>query len=954
MKLLVVITLFCFVSISLCNVVCPDQLKWCDDTYSCIGPDETCSNDCPSTKPYKCPSGDCAKTPGGCCEDREFFCYLGQCTQISGECSSNSSSEWACPSEKPIRCPNGQCAGCDEDCDAFAKCDGKMCPDRTCSNDFDDCLCPYGESHEDFLFMCDNMDCTVSNELCLQENYCPNWRPDKCRNNTCVDLKKNSDACGADDYCTDTDNYVYCESDHSCLEKGKTCPKTELNGCPTNQPVRCLTGECVAAKWDCPNPYQCRDTNYPYRCEGGLCAEDEAHCDPFIEEEYQELADSYCINSVPYLCRIGICVHDEEFCPAINPCPCGTTRRSDGTCRDEEDDGGNTDTCTPLHPHRCLEGPSTGMCVDRPEQCLEDNSCTEEYPYKCDNGECQQNYTDCDITPGNGCPKETPWKCGNGRCVAYEDRYYCKNEYDCPIEKPIRCRKSGICVEYAVNCTGEVCPGWICASGACVDNRTKCQENAPNGCYQTNYPYLCADGECVESYDRCKSRIYCDDDFPVLCWNGYCVKNESLCPARYPCPYEKPYRCWDQQCSASKYDCGDVCPTVAPVRCESGACVTSSRHCPNVDPSHCPDDIPYLCSDGACVGKATNCTGDLEPCSDGKTRCWNGKCVLDTEIDCPIYDGQCPVDTPKRCKDGSCIPETAECDSYDPDCDDGEELCPDGICREGCGPYDGCPVELPIYCPDFTCTDDPETCYEDCSTLSTKLYRCFDYTCVEDPTDCPSPSPILKPECISFIHDNTEPSFGHQITEIDTSEELGVISGEGGSLPDGDEVWVCSKPDSFIRNNTRVTINIRSTIFDVQDLTSNDTYSGPITLTFNTSLSTFTSDNITDFCLGTVVDDPDDEHHKFKCISNLTLINEHRVSGEITENGEYFVMDRTKETEFWCDLDLIKCPDSDDCAETKMDCPDTGSKSKTGSDSSMLKFSSLLFFVSFFYALFWI
>ncbi|KAJ5077899.1 hypothetical protein M0811_05589 [Anaeramoeba ignava] len=947
MKLLIGLLFLFFLSFISTTPVCPTGKTYCDQLFRCINATETCQTDCSGSTPYKCSNnGNCVEDPADCCpgsaEMDMFFCYTGVCVNMSSDCPSPGyETNDTCPSSlghDAKRCPDGRCVACGDDCLLYPDCPIAapiVCPDRSCTDNYTKCTCPFEPDH----YRCTpNGECTPGVESCLNDIYCPGWRPFKCIDGKCV---ANISQCNSSFVCNTTTHQIC--ADKSCIPLTSQCGDIQGNGCPATNPARCLTGECRPTLEDCPDPYWCRDVETPYKCPSGLCVVNSSSC-PITDNEMYQNGEGYCSMDVPYLCAIGICVEDTRLCPAIYDCDCNQTRRADGTCRDPDTDpdGGNDDTCTPIHPYRCLTGPATGMCVDNESQCPVDTGCPEEYPYRCYDGTCVINETNCTYNPGNGCPPDKPYRCPDGQCVTYDLIDTCNSSYACPTDRPYRC-PNGTCINSTQYCVGTTCDGYLCASGACVPYRENCTLYPPNGCLDPSYPYLCVDGTCVADSTHCASRIYCPEEDPYLCASGVCVQNYTFCPLYPPCPDIAPYRCWNLYCVINSTMCNTTCPEIYPIRCENGACVSNAVYCPGWNPSYCP---AYTCYDGSCAVNPSDCSGGYLPCPNDTYRCWDGRCVDDI-YECPTING-CPRDLPKRCLDGSCVNYTDNCNAVNA-CTNGTIRCPDGSCMEVCGPYNGCPTELPIYCPDFTCTDDIENCMMKCDngTTNQPLFYCANGTCVADPNDCPIPQPEYNPQCNTYYHDTGISTFNYEVfAQNYTDVKLGYLTGSSGAANQGDAIYICGMPDSYLRNYTSDFSNIISTLFDIK-INGNYTedFKEPVNLGFLYPNSNISSDQIANYCLATI----NETSGKFVCVSDLTYVSNNESYGQIISPGKYLIIEKSKVNETNCPSGETVCPGTEICVQSQFDCPNLPNPVATN-DSFLISFSFylVLIFLLFF------
>lgn len=341
-------------------------------------------------------------------------------------------------------------------------------------------------------------------------------------------------------------------------------------------------------------------------------------------------------------------------------------------------------------------------CVESVNQCPDVNSCPEEL-INCPDKTCASTFAECGLS--SGCPLEIPYKCWDNTCrIRYED---------CPPEKS-------------------------CGNGK----------------------YLCNDGNCVDSIDFCKNRKEClnNKDYMIDSLTGSCITNRPTvgnlslitynpqctnglmkctpyneCVANREncyfgkCPDHLPYKCTDGKCTddpntCSVYDCDlskiVLCHVSGTGTFQYSCCSSSSACCsptiPNPDPTQisifgCPLETPYRCFDGTCVNSWDSCfTGGF--CPDNMIKCPNGLCMTSSKY-CPEMDNsRCSPDTPIYCANGQCVRTYDECRTIKP-CNKYEVRCDNGECRPKTTSYqvtDLCPNDVQI-CLTQMCKSGPSS-----------------------------------------------------------------------------------------------------------------------------------------------------------------------------------------------------------------------------------------------------
>ena len=744
----------CKESIHLCPEFqeCPVGMTSCPDgscTSGSCGTHITCSKEAP----FKCYDNTCKRNPEDCPEqpncpsETPILCWDGRCLSERGDCTSPTITLDE-PTTKAI-CPDGSIVTNINECNETPDCPAQFnrCPSGECRIHIRDC--PEQRCPLNFPYQCDNGLCVSDVSHCEHDNGCPFNYPIKCEDGSCVkDSCSNVhvESCGV--------NTRLCP-DGSCLPLETTCPLA--NGCPVDTPRLCADGTCIDPKKDtCAIPICPIDT--PIKCLDGLCVSTQSNCP-------QTTKASKLNNNDLIYCADGREAFDFEECKPVFECETGH-RCEDGSCRDEPSYCPRANTC-PNGQKRC----KNGACVAEESDCIDnDVGCPNKTSIKCsDSGLCVSNEEECkafnmEFASANGCAKATPIKCvTNNKCVAVESD--CGDDNGCPTDNPVLC-DDGICVAYARMCmyhpatcadTFVECPNDIVP---CASSYDECFNNL--NCKLSN-PFRCLNGECKRyplqhdntDSDGCSIGIECPQYKPFLCGNGECVENSSFCTSLNECPPDKNIRCFDRTCAESHSQCelyGKKCPVKSPIMCMNSNCVSNIFDCIEMD---CPSWKPYKCLNGKCKATPRECLESpnneyntiCNVANGDEVVCYDGSCRKNFDS-CPLYAGCTSSSAPFKCNDGTCVQDQSQCNTnntvstrltqYNDLCtEEGKVLCEDGICRQTCPEYNGCPFTKPLMCSTGRCVSTISECVgeSNCADVD-KPFRCIDGSCKASISEC--------------------------------------------------------------------------------------------------------------------------------------------------------------------------------------------------------------------------
>jgi hypothetical protein len=793
------------------GLICPsDRPILCDDG-TCKEAIEQCSkgSEC-SYGLIRCPDGSCASkscgTPITCPREAPYRCYDSTCKRDPRDCPQVPK----CSDTAPILCPDGTCASLRVLCTGFSACDKKTpvkCPDMSCARNIAECKaingCPVGKVlcedgscaiHPSYCpsqkcpfhlpIKCDDGFCVSEKQYCDKPNGCPYNKPFKCKNGLCTE---NEVGCPFGNYNETTvckENEYLCP-DGSCASDTSKCMNAV--GCPFETPLKCVNGLCIN-----PNKTSCAagscPKDSPVKCLNGICVKSVSHCPSFLDlEDYEQCKNEQNGNIVP--CADGRCVASAEQCRPLYTCPENKYRCPDGSCRVLRDLCPKTNsTCPAYKPYRC----EIGACAKNDKHCPSNNGCPNYAPWKCENtGTCANDTTKCPtiysktLLP-NLCTIDKPYKCANKKGECVENIKNCEKDLKCEIGK-VFCN-DGTCRNDKKECLGYCKKNEVrCPDNSCKNTFDECK--ATNGC-PIEKPFKCADGKCLASpikgfgEEGCSAVVVCPKYKPFLCADGECVGDRGLCRVQTPCPAEKPWRCPDLTCAISDSLCSTLtlCPVTSPILCSNGNCVESPMECKTANEMFCPDDKPVFCATGKCVKSSLECidpelrgggssssrrrlllgesnqtnqTIDRKDagCSDKYPfRCFDGSCRANAN-NCPIRDGCFDPARPLRCQSGVCAVDNDECKSMESglvQCVEGTRRCEDGICRDVCPAFQGCPLENPWHCPNGYCGKTLAHCAQDAGCPLNTPFRCADNTCVENIHNCQRAIRTFQPELIQL------------------------------------------------------------------------------------------------------------------------------------------------------------------------------------------------------------
>ncbi len=349
-----------------------------------------------------------------------------------------------------------------------------------------------------------------------------------------------------------------------------------------------------------------------------------------------------CADAVIDPCMNVVC-DDGNQCTVDGSCDLAT-----GLCTGGGDEP--ADTACNANGGQFCDG--AGRCVEcnRTAQCSDDgNECT---TVLCAMAACSVD----NVEDGSSCTFDgASGMCEVGVCV--------KTPLG-PCE-PYPCEDRGECVADACDPESGACSYLNAPDGmACANGSGECDSGVCNRCATVNCDDgddCTSDGVCNPSTQMCEGRgdapinTLCNDDTGFCDGFGNCVEcNESA-------------QCSDDQnvCTAAvctAHTCGvqDVGGSCfvngSPGNCQGGVCVESPK-CTN--PYPCEDRGE--CIDDQCDDETGECSypnaPDGQSCGDDAGECMSGKCE---------YCGSVICDDQNECtRDGTCNPETGQCDGRD-------------------------------------------------------------------------------------------------------------------------------------------------------------------------------------------------------------------------------------------------------------------------------------------------
>lgn len=747
---------------------CGFGLKRCPDgscSLAKCGTPITCSGDAP----YKCYDNTCRKDPRDCLEipscskEAPILCGDGRCVGQRIECTQLS----ACPQDLPVKCADHNCYKSSEQCLTISGCPKGFlsCEDGSCSIKAE--YCTLSKCPPQLRFKCSDGFCVSNSTFCDTSSGCSSIRPFKCKNGLCV---ASESYCPSNNTYTCPNNKKLCP-DGSCVFSSSKC--NNIMGCPLETPFRCGSGLCIdPSKREC--PLHICPIYLPIKCSNGLCVKSYSNCQSAIlsSTDFQQCINETSPNTVP--CGDGRCVASSDQCRPIYACPEGYSTCPDGTCRLLSDLCPITEmTCPSPKKYRC----QSGLCVVAMDECPSSNGCPLNSPVKCEKtGHCVDKYEQCEAIYDannlpNGCSISKPLLCPNGTCTS--NQTLCQTQsYKCPNSLfSIEC-VDGSCVSDALECLNKTIgcskSQTQCPDGACKDSYSQC--SAVNYC-PISTPFRCLDGTCKSSpinfknlsdADSCTPGSLCPSYKPFKCADGECQGDPALCKTLWPCPKERALRCKDGSCVYSEEKCQkiQICPITTPILCQNGKCAESVIECSSSN--SCPEDKPMACISGLCVKYAYQCVNAAKSvsrilennpfksnrlldnveikidigCSQNKpVLCQNGLCV-NSSSDCSTIPSCKNPSLPYRCKSGVCVKDETSCNQHDsllPLCEGNSTRCPDGICRQICIGFNGCPE---YHCGNGYCAKSLGECAGDSVCPLNKPFRCLNNTCVRQLNEC--------------------------------------------------------------------------------------------------------------------------------------------------------------------------------------------------------------------------
>lgn len=637
---------------------CPESMIECPDgscASSTCGTLITCSVDAP----YKCLDNTCKKNPldcpevEDCPEDNPYFCWDGTCKALREDCTSTD----ACNTSAPVKCPDNMCRGRVTECSAIDTCPTGftyISKSGICSSNYNDedsldddsAYCP-----QETPIKCLDGLCVRSHSYCRSsyvENLVENNKF-RCANGIIVE---NGTNCQATYACED--GKIKCD-DNTCVDSRDKC--SGINTCPSNIPHRCSNGMCALDSNECLNSSGC-PVKHNYKCQNtGLCVSSVADCKSTSSDF--PLANG-CTSNTPLRCttgQINKCVSklddcEIEYCTnPEEPVFCGDSGQCAANFRACLQKPTSCDTNQVTCPDK--------SCKSSLEECNNQDGCPMQRPFRCLDGTCKKFPTlwnpdgideeSCDI--GIKCPDYKPYLCADGSCV--EKTIFCSSLHQCTSSKPNMCFDRSCSSK---NCSSLVnkCPlknPILCPiNGKCVDTIFDCFEhNCPNV-----KPIKCASGICTNSPQECQITSLTCEDNEFTCYDGSCRAKESDCPKYKGCSdFDAPYKCLNGSCQIDKESCTDDIDltkeetnpdkkeqqaeyraileklSIGKVLCEDGI---YRSNCPSYN--GCNNKKPLLCSNGFCVADIAECAGISNCNLDTPFRCIDGTC--ESEISsCP-------------------------------------------------------------------------------------------------------------------------------------------------------------------------------------------------------------------------------------------------------------------------------------------------------------------------------
>eukprot|EP00457_Paulinella_chromatophora_P000006 gb/GEZN01000006.1/.p1 GENE.gb/GEZN01000006.1/~~gb/GEZN01000006.1/.p1 ORF type:complete len:5009 (-),score=356.70 gb/GEZN01000006.1/:1439-15883(-) len=385
-------------------------------------------NGCPLLYSYKCSSGVCATSEGGCptnppspsgcpvkvpnpypgegpvkctdgsCADKLSLCRLGNgclvgevrcpldgsCVDAAAFNANNSMCPTSCPTPN-VKCADGSCKSTMAQCTSAGNgcplTDPIRCADGTCRR-----------------YAAGTVTTAPANLVCQPIVVCSAGRV-LCADGSCA---ATSSLCPSVSPCAS--GLIRCRLNWNCTTVEACDPAITKAVCPQTAKVQCTTGECRTSISECTGgtfgggmaPPPCNGT----LCFDGVCYSTQQKCVgkkaavqgvtfKGADAVEGQLCQDFGIN---VLCGDGRCVSDPTYCNIIQACPTGQARCKDGSC------GSETFCATVTVP------PCSGK----------DN-------IRCEDGFCRKQclpYDGCGINPLNKWSPTQPFYCANRKCVS--------------------------------------------------------------------------------------------------------------------------------------------------------------------------------------------------------------------------------------------------------------------------------------------------------------------------------------------------------------------------------------------------------------------------------------------------------------------------------------------------------------------------------------------------------
>ena len=397
----------------------------------CIDINHDCSlvsDACPDgDTPYLCPNGECINNITNCkesltnsiCEEGKVLCTSGRCVEnkteiIRTQCTNNI----GCPLDTPYRCSSGDCAKSERNCQvtsileggilrANIICDASkpyLCGDKTCVSDTN--FCKVSVDCDTGMQKCDNGYCVSKNESCTKfSGFCPEENPIHCPSGTCVDdfIKCTT----AFNIPTCNEGEFYCVRMNKCLKNKLDCLlylenfieknvdnknnirllreefENIINPLNDDEFVKLQKNKIISLKEEDDDKDKDIDKIEGTVCYDGTIATGDEKC-PIVP----------ACKIGQYRCENGACASDKSLCPKDNSYIClpGQKKCPDGFCHKD---------CSEVAFHGCEVNQyqcSNGQCLEDKYDCIGHSMCPDPaYPFRCISGECKSDPEDCEL-----------------------------------------------------------------------------------------------------------------------------------------------------------------------------------------------------------------------------------------------------------------------------------------------------------------------------------------------------------------------------------------------------------------------------------------------------------------------------------------------------------------------------------------------------------------------------